>query len=149
MIGAMLEQFEQIARAIADPSRIRILKLLEAEELCVCQITAVLGLAPATVSKHLSLLRQAGLIAQRKSGRWVYYRLADRSANPYAPVVRDLLAGVLGGDEIIAADRQRLVRVKQVPVERLCAAEGPLPALPGLDPGPAAPDFLPVREPRP
>ncbi|MEI8396031.1 MAG: ArsR family transcriptional regulator, partial [Rhodospirillaceae bacterium] len=53
----MIEQFEQAGRAIADPSRLRILKMLEPEELYVCQVTAVLGLAPATVSKHLSLLR--------------------------------------------------------------------------------------------
>ena len=63
----MIEQFEQAGRAIADPSRLRILKMLEPEELYVCQVTAVLGLAPATVSKHLSLLRAAGLVSQRKA----------------------------------------------------------------------------------
>ncbi len=118
----MIEQFETVGRAIADPSRLRILKLLESGELCVCQITAVLGLAPATVSKHLSLLRQAGLVAQRKAGRWVHYRLAaGRPLNPYAPAVLDLVAGVLGGDETIAADRAALLKVREVPLETLCA----------------------------
>lgn len=117
----MLDQFIQISRAAADPSRLRILKLLEPGELCVCQITAVLRLAPATVSKHLSLLRAAGLVGQRKAGRWVYYGLAKRSANPYAPAVLALVQGVLEDDETIAADRRRLVEVQEIPVEALCA----------------------------
>ena len=120
----MLDQFEHVGRAIADPTRIRILKMLEPEELCVCQITAVLGLAPATVSKHLSTLRQAGLVAQRKSGRWVYYRLAERSSNPYGPKMLILVRDSLAEDETIAEDRRKLVRVKEIPVETLCAKDG-------------------------
>lgn len=57
----MLEIFEIAAKAVADPTRIRILKLLQGGEVCVCQLTTVLGLAPATVSKHLSVLKGAGL----------------------------------------------------------------------------------------
>jgi DNA-binding transcriptional ArsR family regulator len=72
----MLEIFERVSRSIADTNRVRILKMLEPGELCVCQITAILGLAPATVSKHLSLLRTAGLLSHRKEGRWVFYRLS-------------------------------------------------------------------------
>ncbi|CAK0751099.1 ArsR family transcriptional regulator, arsenate/arsenite/antimonite-responsive transcriptional repressor [uncultured Gammaproteobacteria bacterium] len=123
----MLGQFEQAGRAIADPSRLRILKLLELEELCVCQVTAVLGLAPATVSKHLSLLRAAGLVAQRKAGRWVYYRLAERSANPYAMAVLALVQGVLGDDNTITIDQQKLKKIKMIPVEALCAKGGGTP----------------------
>ena len=122
---AMLEQFEHVGRAIADPSRLRILKMLEPEELCVCQITVVLGLAPATVSKHLSVLKAAGLIAQRKAGRWVYYRLAGRSTNPYVPAVLALVKGVLDEDETIVLDRQKLAKIKEVSVEVLCAKESP------------------------
>ena len=77
----MIETFETVAKAVADPSRVRILKLLESGELCVCQITAVLDLAPATVSKHLSALKTAGLLQQRRDGKWVYYRLAEREFN--------------------------------------------------------------------
>ena len=77
----MLELFESVSRSIADSTRVRILKMLEPGELCVCQITAILGLAPATVSKHLSLLKMSGLLSQRKQGRWVYYRLSDSIRN--------------------------------------------------------------------
>ena len=87
----MLEIFEPVSRSIADTTRVRILKMLEPGELCVCQITAILGLAPATVSKHLSLLKMAGLLSQRKDGRWVFYRLSKLDNNPYAPPVLGLL----------------------------------------------------------
>ncbi|MBI1206695.1 MAG: metalloregulator ArsR/SmtB family transcription factor [Azospirillum sp.] len=129
----MLEQFQQASQAIADPSRLRILKILETGELCVCQITAVLGLAPATVSKHLSLLRLAGLVSQRKAGRWVHYRLANRSTNPYAPALLRVVGSVLGDDETIAADLRRLEPVRETPLEALCAKDSdPVPRSDGI-----------------
>lgn len=73
----MIENFEIVAKALADASRLRILKLLEGGEVCVCVLTEELALAPATVSKHLSLLKAAGLVQGRKDGRWVHYRLHD------------------------------------------------------------------------
>ncbi|MBL6959305.1 MAG: helix-turn-helix transcriptional regulator [Rhodospirillales bacterium] len=116
----MLEFFESVSRSIADPTRVRILKMLEPGELCVCQVTAILGLAPATVSKHLSLLKMAGLLSQRKEGRWVFYRLSKHDNNPYAPPVLGLMQGILDDDPVIAEDRTRLDTVNAVPLETLC-----------------------------
>ena len=65
----------RITKALADIQRLRILMMLRTGELCVCQIIAVLGLAPSTVSKHLSILSGAGLVDSRKDGRWAFYRL--------------------------------------------------------------------------
>ncbi|MDX9860157.1 MAG: metalloregulator ArsR/SmtB family transcription factor [Rhodospirillales bacterium] len=120
----MIEHYEMVAKAIADGSRARILKMLEGGELCVCQITAVLDLAPATVSKHLSILRLAGLVLSRKQGRWAYYRLAETAINPYAPGALRWVLESLTDDPTAVADRIFLVRLRQIPVERLCA-EGP------------------------
>ncbi len=116
----MLETFETVARAVADPSRVRILKLLEGSELCVCEITTVLGLAPATVSKHLAALKAAGLLQQRRDGKWVYYRLAERELNAYAPRFLALLATSLDGDPTMAEDRRMLAKVNAVPLSILC-----------------------------
>jgi ArsR family transcriptional regulator len=69
--------FMNIARAISDENRVRILMALRARQFCVCEITAFLDLSPSTTSKHLSVLKQARLIEGRKEGKWVYYRLAD------------------------------------------------------------------------
>jgi len=116
----MLEIFETVAKAVADPSRVRILKLLENGELCVCQITTVMDLAPATVSKHLGLLKTAGLLQQRRDGKWVYYRLAERGLNGYAPAFLALLRASLQDDPTLLEDRAILAQVNAVPVSVIC-----------------------------
>ena len=63
-----MREFMSITKALADPNRVRILLALRRGELCVCQITELFGLAPSTVSKHLSILHHAGLIQSRKIG---------------------------------------------------------------------------------
>ncbi|MDR3518936.1 MAG: metalloregulator ArsR/SmtB family transcription factor [Azospirillaceae bacterium] len=125
----MLETFETVAKAVADPSRVRILKLLEGGELCVCQITTVLDLATATVSKHLAALKTAGLLQQRRDGKWAYYRLAERELNAYALPFLGLLGGLLRDDPTVTEDRRVLAMVNAVPLQVLCdqgrAALGP------------------------
>lgn len=116
----MIETFETVAKAVADPSRVRILKLLENGELCVCQITTVLDLAPATISKHLASLKTAGLLQQRREGKWVYYRLAERALNPYAPQFLALVRNSLTDDPTTAEDARVLTLVNAVPVSVLC-----------------------------
>ena len=74
----------EISRALGHPARLRIVAMLRSGELCVCQITEVLQLAQSTVSSHLRELRRAGLITERKDGRWVYFALSDgREAKPW------------------------------------------------------------------
>lgn len=116
----MLEIFEIAAKAVADPTRIRIAKLLQGGEVCVCQLTTVLGLAPATVSKHLSVLKGAGLVQSRRDGKWVYYRLAESDFTPHARRFLDLLGASLDDDPTISADRAMMVQVNAVPLQVLC-----------------------------
>lgn len=71
----MLDELEKIFKALSDKNRIRILKMLQKKSLCVCEIREVLKLAVSTVSKHLSILREAGLINDWKEGKWINYRL--------------------------------------------------------------------------
>lgn len=82
-------------KALGDPTRLRILALLRAGELCVCDLTAALGLPQSTVSRHLALLRAAGWVTGRRGGAWMYYRLAAAPGEPGAglgPQVAALLA---------------------------------------------------------
>lgn len=109
-----------ITRALSDPNRVRILLALKRGELCVCQITELFGFAPSTVSKHLSILHQAGLILSRKSERWVYYRLPDRSA---AVAVREALDWVhksLAKTDEARADARKLKRILQTDLAVIC-----------------------------
>ncbi len=73
--------FCNLAKALGDENRVRILMILKDVPLCVCQLTALLDLAPSTTSKHLSILRQAQLIECVKNGRWAYYQLPKNPAN--------------------------------------------------------------------
>jgi len=68
----------RLFKALGDPSRLRIVALLSHAELCVCHIEAALGLPQPTVSRHLAVLRNAGVIAPERRGSWVFYRLADQ-----------------------------------------------------------------------
>ena len=69
-----------VLKAMGHPVRLRILAMLRGGELCVCQMTALLDLATSTVSAHLADLKRAGLVTERKDGRWVFYRLTDEDS---------------------------------------------------------------------
>lgn len=104
-----LQQTSLLLRLLADPTRMRLLALLEQEELTVAEIAAVLRLAQPRVSTHLAKLREAGLVRDRRAGVSVYYR-ADSG---HAPQRDALLAGLREGldDSLLADDRERLPQV--------------------------------------
>jgi ArsR family transcriptional regulator len=84
-----MKNFIKLMKALSDPNRVKILKMLQHQVMCVCELKTALKLAQPTVSSHLKLLEEAGLVHSRKEGLWVNYHLAASSANPYAA---DLLA---------------------------------------------------------
>jgi len=115
-----MQSFVTVASALGDPSRARVLMALRHGELCVCQITELLRLAPSTVSKHLATLKQAGLVESRKEGRWIHYRLSGKDA---AAEVRDALRWVrarLIHDEAIQRDDMTLRSILACDREELC-----------------------------
>jgi ArsR family transcriptional regulator, arsenate/arsenite/antimonite-responsive transcriptional repressor len=138
-----MQDLLSITSSLADESRLRILAALDAGELCVCQIIELLALAPSTVSKHLLLLKHAGLIESRKQGRWMYYRLADDAAA--APPVRETLAWfrrVQALQPALAADAAKLKSIVAVDPEVLCCSQRQtgrggnccLPSIPACNP---------------
>ena len=135
-----MRDLELALKAAGDPTRTRILKLLEGGGLCVCQVQAVLGLAPSTVSKHLAVLKLAGLVADQRDGKWIQYALASEATNPYVAPILALLHGPLDRDPAVLADRQRLRMVKRIPLAALCQ----LP--PAAVPVGARPRTRPTRE---
>jgi len=97
-----------IAKALADGNRMRVVAaLFEHEELCVCQITEMLRVSMATVSRHMSILHKARLVQSRKEGRWVYYRLSQSFPVP----VNEWLNKAIRDTEEITADRQKLASI--------------------------------------
>jgi DNA-binding transcriptional ArsR family regulator len=118
----MLE-FLNITKALAEENRLRILLALEREELCVCQLIELLELAPSTVSKHVSVLRQARLVEGRKDGRWIYYRLADEGAPAEVTEAIAWVKASLAGNVRILEDAKRLKVILKIDREVLCSRQ--------------------------
>lgn len=84
MKDCIMKQLIKVMKGLSDPSRVKIVKMLQHRVMCVCEIQAALELAQPTVSKHLKVLEDAGLVSYRKDGLWVNYYLADGKSSPYA-----------------------------------------------------------------
>lgn len=112
-----MKELSKIFKALSDPNRLRILKMLEERPLCVCEIRAVLNLAVSTVSKHLSILRDADLIYDEKENKWVNFYLNRQSANNVVKVLLPLLSTWMPNDDIIQKD---IETVKSVDRNELC-----------------------------
>lgn len=115
-----MRELVAITKALADENRLRAIGLLRGRELCLCQIIEVLGLAPSTVSKHMSILHQARIVESRKEGRWAYFRLADDDAPSEALQALELVLGSLKRDRQGKADQQQLKSVLKMEPEELC-----------------------------
>ena len=109
-----------ITKALADGNRLRVLMALQGKELCVCQIIELLGLAPSTVSKHMSILRQARLVDARKEGRWMHYSLPDRQAPKGATGAIKWALRNLAEDGEILKDAKKLKAILKMDPEKLC-----------------------------
>lgn len=110
-------------KALADENRIRILGALQGRELCVCQLIELLELAPSTVSKHLSILRNARLIESRKAGRWIYYRPAGRDASPRATETLAWVWRAFAETRQHAEDSQRMATILEMNPDVLCGRQ--------------------------
>ena len=112
---------DQLFHLLSDPTRLRSLVLLATEgELCVCELTHALGIIQPKISRHLALMREAGLIQGRRAGQWVYYRL-----HPDLPAwARAAIAAAVQGSENRephVRDRARLAAMPDRPANRCCA----------------------------
>ena len=114
-----MRKITKIFQALSDTNRIRILKMLEVRPLCVCEITEILKLAPSTVSKHLSILRDAGFIVDEKEGKWVNYYLSHEQDNEYVKELMPLIKNWLQDEDKIRLD---LEKVKTVDRNILCGS---------------------------
>jgi len=93
----------QVFKALGDPVRLRLFHLLALkDELCVCHLTEALSLPQSTVSRHLGVLRNAGLVETRRDGKWMHYRLADDMASTLSAIVKEQ------SDEMHRIDAERL-----------------------------------------
>jgi len=109
-----------LTKALSDPNRVRMLLALRRGELCVCQITELFGLAPSTISKHLSILFQAGLVESRKDSRWIYYQLPGKSAPVMVREALDWIEKSHANDPQVLEDNKKLKKILKQDRAELC-----------------------------
>lgn len=112
-----MKRFVKIMKALSDSNRIKIVKLLQRKSLCVCEIQAALGVAQPTVSNHLKVLQEAGLVEYVKDGLWVNYHVTNGESSPYAAALLGNLRHWLEDDPEISRIVNNLPAVSR---ERLC-----------------------------
>lgn len=114
----MLKEKTKLFKALSDPNRLRILKMLQTKPLCVCEIREVLQLANSTVSKHLSILRDAGFIVEKKEGKWVNYNINHHPADSRISAILSSLDFWISDEDSIIADKQK---VRNIDRHELCS----------------------------
>ncbi len=109
-----MRNLANIIKSLEDETRLRIMALLlDAEELCVCDFMAVLQLPQSTVSRHLSHLKNAGWLSDRRAGVWIHYSLA-KGLSPVHKTLVSALRAILTESEAAAKDRERLTKLGSV-----------------------------------
>ena len=83
-----MRELVKVLKAVADKNRLRIFKMLQHRKMCVCELAAALGISMPSVSRHLSLMKDAGLIEDERDGMWTNYMLCEEKINKYAPVIQ-------------------------------------------------------------
>lgn len=104
----------RVMKALSDPSRLKIMKLLGEKELCVCEVTALLQFSQPTVSKHLKILEDAGLVHSCRSGSWVNYSLTDGRDTVYAKTMLANLEDWLNDDEQLTEILSQIPHVNRI-----------------------------------
>ena len=95
-----------IARTLADPTRVRIIAALRNGELCVCELVDALNISQSSLSSHLQICRQTGVVTTRKESRWIYYSLSTRYRQLIEKIFSELQ--IVGSDEQLLRDAKRL-----------------------------------------
>lgn len=108
-----MHNFIKITKALSDPTRVRILGLLQGGELCVCNIVAIMGLSQPTISRHLKQCTDAGLTRVRKAGGWTHYSLAVDSTELYITSFLDQLRQAIATDSESMVLQQNLIALKK------------------------------------
>src|ERR687884_1952335 len=118
---------ERLFRALADRTRLRLLNLMGADEICVCFLVEGLKMAQPKISRHLAYLRRAGVVAARREGKWMHYRIVEPGLPHAARIFREVRAW-LKEDADMRRDRERLVRVCCAPQPPVQLRGAPRPA---------------------
>lgn len=118
---------DRLFRALADPTRLRLLNLMSEQEICVCYFTEVIGAPQPKISRHLAYLRRAGIVAARREGKWMHYRLTMPLDSDAASILKSTITA-LRADRRMQRDRERLNRACCGPRSLVQVLGAPMPS---------------------
>ncbi|MBF0495211.1 MAG: winged helix-turn-helix transcriptional regulator [Deltaproteobacteria bacterium] len=117
-----MKLFTRVMKALSDSNRVKIVKILQQKGMCVCELQASLKITQPSVSKHLKILEDAGLVASSKDGIWVNYRLSNGDTNPYVTCLLTNLRQWLNDDP----DVESLIKcLPLIDRESICRKQAP------------------------
>ena len=125
--GSKSESLAGLFAALADPTRLRLLNLIGEHEVCVCYFVEILRQGQPKISRHLAYLRRAGIVAARREGKWMHYRILPQADAADASILAAVLAS-LGGDRQMQADLAKLERACCSPRKLVTLEGAPRPA---------------------
>jgi len=115
-----MEEFLKVMKALSAPNRVKIIKLLQHEDLlCVCEIQDLLGISESSVSTHLRILHEAGMVERHKKNLWVHYRLSGEPGSPYAATILMNMKTWLNAS---AGEKELLGKIPEVREKDLCSS---------------------------
>jgi ArsR family transcriptional regulator len=115
--GLLMKKITNIFKALSDDTRLRVIKLLQERELCVCELMQVLDMSQPRISRHMSVLKNAGLVEDRREGKWVHYSLRKETQGKEIKILLDAMVVMANDDTIIRADKKTLkkaIRLSEV-----------------------------------
>ncbi len=112
-----MKNFLKVMKALSDPNRVKIVKMLQHKTMCVCEMREALGIAQPSVSKHLKILEDADLVASKKDGQWVDYYLTDGVRSPYVASLLGNLKHWLENEEEI---EELIKKIPHIRRENIC-----------------------------
>ena len=113
-----MRELLKVFKVLADKNRLRILKMLQYKKMCVCELSAALAITRPSVSRHLSLMKDAGLVQDERNGQWIDYSLCKETINEYASVIQLHLNEWINDDPAIKDD---VKKIKTLHREELCS----------------------------
>ncbi|MFH0812098.1 MAG: metalloregulator ArsR/SmtB family transcription factor [Pseudomonadota bacterium] len=112
-----MKRIAKIFKALSDETRLRVIKLLQERELCVCELMQVLNMSQPRISRHLSVLKNAGFVDDRREGKWVYYSLRNEAKNNEITTILNALSSMANDTVVAKEDKKKLkdaIRLSEV-----------------------------------